>query len=70
MIEINNLASIKIDEKFLKKIARKILDKEKKGGLELSVVSVGPGRMKTLNKKYRKKNKMTDVLSFFLRRFR
>jgi probable rRNA maturation factor len=64
MIGINNLTSVRVDEHFLKKIAKSVLKKEGKGGLELSVVSVGPERMKTLNKKYRKKNKVTDVLSF------
>lgn len=35
-----------------------------RGGLALSVVFIGPAKMKFLNKKYRAKNKVTDVLSF------
>ena len=45
------------------KIAKIVLNKEKKK-LSLSVALVRPTRIKELNKKYRKKNKATDVLSF------
>ena len=64
MIEINNLTSAPIDKNFLKKVAGKILKKEKKL-LELSIALVGPAKIKKLNKEYRKKNKITDILSFF-----
>jgi len=37
-------------------------ENEKKDNL--SIVLVGQGRMRELNKKYRKKNKVTDVLTF------
>jgi probable rRNA maturation factor len=63
MIEINNLTDRLIDKKSLKKAAQKILNKEKRE-LDLSIVLVGPLRIKELNKRYRKKNKATDVLSF------
>ena len=62
MIEINNLTTTSIDEEFLKKIAQKILKKEKESGL--SIAFVNPARMKKLNKKYRRKDRVTDVLSF------
>ena len=62
MIEINNLTTTSIDEEFLKKIARKILKKEKESGL--SVAFVNPARIKKLNKQYRKKDRVIDVLSF------
>ena len=97
MIEINNLTSVPVDKNFLKKVAGKIIKKEKKllvkedkssssatesrlrdeGGkesealfdsaaaqVELSIALVGPAKIKKLNKEYRKKNKITDVLSF------
>lgn len=35
-----------------------------RGTLELSVSLVGPARMRALNKKYRRKDRSTDVLSF------
>jgi len=36
----------------------------KKKEIDLSIVFVGQGRIRKLNKKYREKNKVTDVLSF------
>lgn len=64
MIEINNLTNTKINEEFLKKIARKVLATENKKETDLSIALVGPGTIKKLNKKYRKKNRVTDVLAF------
>jgi len=63
MIEINNLSGAAVDGSFLKKVAKRVLDgeKEKKN---LSVVVLDPERMRELNKKYRGKDKTTDVLSF------
>lgn len=64
MIEINNLTGRRIDEKFLKGLAKKVLKGENKKGLDLSIAFVDKNKIKELNKKYRKKNKATDVLSF------
>ncbi len=63
MVEINNLTSVEIDQNFIKEIAQTILQKEKKDGI-LSIAFIGPGRMRKLNKKYRGKNRVTDVLAF------
>lgn len=63
IIEINNLTIGRIDRNFLKKIAGKVLSGKKKK-IELSIALVGEGRIKELNKKYRRKNRPTDVLSF------
>lgn len=63
MIEVNNLTTNQIKEDFLKRIAGKVL-KEEKTEMDLSVALVGQGRIKELNKRYRKKNRVTDVLSF------
>ena len=65
MIQINNLSKKKIDTGFLKKIAQNILKKEGKSGLEISGALIGQSEIKEINKKYRRKNKPTDVLSFF-----
>ena len=63
MIEINNLTKFYLDEKKLEKIIQKILiGKFEK--IDLSVAFVNPEIIKNLNKKYRKKNKATDILSF------
>jgi len=64
MIEINNLTSVLIDNSFLKKVAGIILKKEKINNLELSVAFVNKNKIKELNKRYRGKDKPTDVLSF------
>ncbi len=64
MIEINNLTTNPIDENFLKKVAQKVLKDERKEKSELSIALIGQGRMRKLNKRYRGKNRVTDVLAF------
>ena len=64
MIEINNLTTTSIEEEILKKVAERILEGENKRNTDLSIALVGPGRIRKLNKKYRGKNRVTDVLSF------
>jgi probable rRNA maturation factor len=64
MVEINNLTTHPLEENFLKKIVQKVLAGEKRGEENLSIVFVGQGRMRKLNKKYRGKNRVTDVLAF------
>jgi probable rRNA maturation factor len=64
MIEVNNLTGFRVDEKFLKKLAQKVLASERKNKTELSIALVGLKRIKELNKKYRKKDRITDTLSF------
>mgnify|MGYP001559921670 CR=1 FL=1 len=65
MFQLNNLTDSLIDRKFFYKIVKKVLEGEKsKDDKELSIVLVGARKMRELNKKYRKKNKATDVLAF------
>lgn len=71
MVEINNLTNSIINEKFLEKVAKSVLRGEKQTCLsagrekaDLSIALVGQARIRELNKKYRKKNKATDVLAF------
>ena len=70
MIEINNLTTSRVDEEFFKKTAKIVLEGEYPPlgrvpkGANLSVALVGQGRMRALNKKYRKRNRITDVLAF------
>ena len=70
MIEINNLTTSRVDEDFLKKTAKMVLEGEhpSKGRVpeevNLSIALVGQGRMRELNKKYLGKNRATDVLAF------
>ena len=62
-VEINNLTKRKIDSGSLKKLARKVLKQERKK-IDISIAFVGKEEIRKLNKKYLKKNKPTDVLSF------
>ena len=62
--EINNLTGFRVDKKFLKKVAEKTLSLTKFKIPELSIVLICDARMKRLNRKYKGKNKVTDVLAF------
>lgn len=64
MIEVNNLTTRQVNKDFLNKISKKVLEKENKKDVDLSIALVGEKRIKGLNKKYRRKNRITDVLSF------
>jgi len=73
MLEIHNFTQNEIDEKFFQRVAEvvlKIVDKEKpalnllKGKTEISLAIVGNGRIRKLNRMYRGKNRVTDVLAF------
>jgi probable rRNA maturation factor len=64
MIEFNNRTAVFVNEEFLKEVAKKVLKSENKEKGSLSVAFVGEGRMRKLNKKYRNRNRTTDVLSF------
>lgn len=65
MIEINNLTTNPVDEDFLKKIVSIVLKGEKiVREVELSIALIGPGRMRKINRRYRGKNRVTDVLAF------
>ena len=67
-IEILNAQNkIEIDENHLKSCARKVLRFSKKKKAHLSIMIVDNNMMKQLNKKYRKKDKAADVLSFSMK---
>jgi probable rRNA maturation factor len=65
MIEIINISGgdRNVSKDFLKKIAEKVFKLEKTK-LDLSIALVDSSEIRKLNKKYRKKDKATDVLSF------
>ncbi len=48
----------------LQRAAASVLRKEGRGGLRVQIVFVGPTEIQRLNRVYRKKNYVTDVLSF------
>lgn len=64
MVEIANLTTNPINEDIIRNVCRKVLEGEGKQECDISVVLVGAGRMRKLNKRYRGKNRATDVLSF------
>jgi probable rRNA maturation factor len=64
MIEINNKTKSKIDLALIKKLVEKFLKLYNKKGFDISIAFIGDAAMRALNKKYRKKDKPTDVLSF------
>lgn len=63
--EINKLTPDKTDVSFLKKVAEKTFKILKlKEPKEISIVVVSDARMRNLNKKYRGRDRLTDVLTF------
>ena len=66
-VEITRLgAGTKYPTAALRKIAATLLRALKQGRAELSIALVGDREMRPLNRRYRKKKKTTDVLSFFV----
>jgi probable rRNA maturation factor len=64
MVEATNLTSSKIDLEILKKIVDTVLTGESREDSDVSVAIVSEARIKTINRKHRKKDRPTDVLSF------
>jgi probable rRNA maturation factor len=65
MIEIQNLTTLDIDQGFVQRVIKEVLVSEGVNDkIVIEVAFVGSERIKKLNKKYRHKNKATDVLSF------
>ena len=64
MIEINNLTKFTVDKTFFSGVAKKVLKGENKQKENLSIAFVDATEIHQLNKRYRKKDKPTDVLSF------
>ena len=67
VVEITRLGvGTKYPTAALRKIAETLLRALKQGRAELSIALVGDREMRPLNRRYRKKKKTTDVLSFFV----
>jgi len=74
MIEINNLTKFSVDKKTFSTVAKKVLSGEnretparRQAEKTISLAFVEKAEIKKINKKFRKKNKATDVLSFELK---
>jgi len=65
-VEIRNLTKKRIKSDFVKKVVRKTakLSGVNFSLLEISVVFVGEAEIRKINRKYRRKDKSTDILSF------
>ncbi|MEA2097722.1 MAG: rRNA maturation RNase YbeY [Patescibacteria group bacterium] len=65
MLLIKNFTKQKFDKRYLNKITEKTLEIAKlKKSTEISLVMIGEKRIRLLNKKFRRIDKVTDVLSF------
>ena len=60
----NRQRAVAIDQKWLGRTAEAILSAARAETVELSVVLVSDRRMRALNRRYRKKDRSTDVLAF------
>jgi probable rRNA maturation factor len=63
-VEINNKTKNKIDLLLVKKTAEKFLQVKNKKKFEVSIAFVNDNEIRGLNRRYRKIDKVTDVLSF------
>lgn len=62
-----NRTSAKIDKNFLTKVAQRVFQEERvqfKKRIEVDIIIVSSPEIRRLNKRYRHKDKVTDVLSF------
>ncbi len=64
MIEINNLTGREINDGLLKKISESVLKEEGKEKENLSIAFVGPNRIRRLNREFKGKNRVTEILVF------
>lgn len=65
MLLIKNFTKCKLNKKYLNKAAEEVLKVARiKKQVEISLVITGNKRIRSLNKKHRKIDKITDVLSF------
>ncbi|MDD5433168.1 MAG: rRNA maturation RNase YbeY [Candidatus Pacebacteria bacterium] len=64
MVEIKNLTRQKVKQNLIIKKVEEILLKERADNWDISICLVGCAKIKELNRRFRRKNSSTDVLSF------
>ncbi len=64
MVEVVNGTRAAIDEELVARLVARVLEEEGVRGAEASVTFVGERRMRRINREYRDKDEVTDVLSF------
>jgi probable rRNA maturation factor len=63
-VEVVNATRTAIDEELVARLVARVLEAEGVWGAEVDVTFVGEGRMRDLNREYRGRDEVTDVLSF------
>jgi probable rRNA maturation factor len=66
MIDVKNVSKSGLSSKFFSTVAKKVLSGENRETEKISLAFIDKAEIKELNRKFRKKNKATDVLSFNL----
>ncbi len=61
---IEKTTKVRVDEKWLSRMAKRVLAAEETGSCDLTVVLVDNAYIKTLNRRWLKRNAPTDVLAF------
>jgi probable rRNA maturation factor len=64
VVEVVNSTRTAIDEALVARLVAKVLEEESVAAAEVAVTFVGEGRMRGLNREYRGRDEVTDVLSF------
>lgn len=64
MLEIASKTSVKVPKKKMTRLAEAVLLKEKKEDKDVSVVLLGPKEMQRINRQYRGREYVPNVLSF------
>ena len=64
VVEVVNGTRTAIDEELVARLVARVLEEEGVRGAEVDVTFVGERRMREINREYRDKDEVTDVLSF------
>jgi probable rRNA maturation factor len=64
VVEVVNGTRTAIDEELVARLVARVLEEEAVQGAEVDVTFVGERRMRAINREYRDKDEVTDVLSF------
>jgi probable rRNA maturation factor len=64
VVEVVNGTRTAVDEELVARLVARVLEEEGVRGAEVSVTFVGERRMREVNREYRGKDEVTDVLSF------
>ena len=64
VVEVSNGTRTVIDEELVARLVARVLEEEDVRGAEVDVTFVGERRMREINREYRDKDEVTDVLSF------